>query len=195
MLPSLGVMILRLKPETIALSCTMNHNSKCCFSGHPHQYRFQHKRCSRRSMRGLHLGCPRAWLLWLPPTINTHSKTSMSDHIIQSPLNTVWASLYSPTLWSLGSEGGRWCDRGPALCLRHQEPEHLGPGLGPPSDQYFHHYFHPWLADDSLSNFRDHKRLWRLLVAGHARGCHPFHSSFYTHQSTAEFSSALVCGE
>lgn len=119
----------------------------------------------------------------------------MSDHIIQSPLNTVWASLYSHSLWSLGSEGGRWHDWGPGLCLCHEEPAHLVPGLGTPSNQYFHHYFHPWLADDSLSNFQDHKRLWRLLVAAHARGCHTFHSSFYTHQSIAEFSSALVCGD
>ena len=47
---------------------------------------------------GAVLGAPQGLAPLATPMISTHSKTSVSDHIIRSLFNTVWASWYLPTL-------------------------------------------------------------------------------------------------
>lgn len=81
------------KPATAAPSPTTNHNS---LASTPASLPTQEM--LKEEHEGAVLGVPQGLAPRATTTINIYSKTSMSDHIIRSLFNTVWASGHSPTL-------------------------------------------------------------------------------------------------
>ena len=121
------------------------------------------------------LGAPRARLPWGPPRSDTRGETSAPNHAVWSPFDTTFPNGRCPGLTasvpSTKSRDGKVVGDLAGAQGYASSAKWLGiwaPVVGPPSDHRLHRYLHPWFTGDFPSNFRDHKRLWKLLVA--ARG-------------------------